>query len=251
MDNKQLVIKEQQTAMGIFDTVDKFEGALRMANALAKSTLVPKEYQNNISNCLIAIDVATRLKLSPFATMQNLYVVHGRPSWSSQFIIGAINRCSRFAEPLKFNLTGSGDSLECYAYTKDHFGNVLKGATVTMKMAKIEGWVDKNGSKWKTMPEVMIQYRSASFFGRLHCPDILMGVYTDDENVERGDNNKSINHIQHEIQTTIATESIPQIDCVESTPIPSSVPSDVPSAIPVDATNDISVDDAQIVMPNF
>ncbi|RXI58096.1 hypothetical protein [Clostridium tetani] len=173
------------STMGVFTSIEKFEESIRMAKALAASTLVPKEYQNNISNCMIAIDTAQRLRISPFATMQNLYIVNGRPSWSSQFIISAINKCDRFSEPLKFSIAGEGDKLECFAYTKDHNGNELKGPTISMKMAKEEGWLGKNGSKWKTMPQVMIQYRAASFFGRLHCPDILMGVYTDDENIER------------------------------------------------------------------
>lgn len=189
MDNSQLIKTETQSqsvsAMGVFTSIEKFEEAGRMAKALAASTLVPKEYQGNISNCMIAIDTAQRLKISPFATMQNLYIVNGRPSWSSQFIISAINKCDRFSEPLKFKLTGEGDSLECFAYTKDKNGNKLEGPVISMKMAKDEGWTSKNGSKWKTMPQVMIQYRAASFFGRLHCPDILMGVYTDDENIER------------------------------------------------------------------
>lgn len=188
MDN-QLAIKKEETqvasSLGVFSSMQKFEEAARMSKALATSTLVPKEYQNNISNCMIAIDTAQRLNISPFATMQNLYIVNGRPSWSSQFIISAINKCHRFSEPLKFKLEGEGNGLKCYAYTKDLNGNELKGPLITMEMARIEGWLNKNGSKWKTMPQVMIQYRAASFFGRLHCPDILMGVYTDDENVER------------------------------------------------------------------
>lgn len=189
MENNQLMTANNQSqtvaAMGVFTSIEKFEEAARMAKALATSTLVPKEYQGNISNCMIAIDTAQRLRISPFATMQNLYIVNGRPSWSSQFIISAINKCDRFSEPLKFNISGEGDNLQCYAHTKDLNGNELRGPLITMKMAKEEGWTSKNGSKWKTMPQVMIQYRAASFFGRLHCPDILMGVYTDDENIEK------------------------------------------------------------------
>ena len=50
-----------------------------------------------------------------------------------------------------------------------------------MQMAKDEGWSTKNGSKWKTMPEQMLRYRSASFFGRIYAPEILMGFKTTDE----------------------------------------------------------------------
>src|SRR5690606_28728464 len=48
-------------------------------------------------------------------------------------------------------------------------------------MAHAEGWVSKNGSKWKTMPELMIRYRAAAFFGRLYAPEITMGMHTQEE----------------------------------------------------------------------
>jgi hypothetical protein len=48
-------------------------------------------------------------------------------------------------------------------------------------MVKSEGWLQKTGSKWQTMPELMFQYRAASFFGRLYAPDILKGMQTVDE----------------------------------------------------------------------
>ncbi|WP_141640221.1 recombinase RecT [Clostridium sp. K25] len=196
-DNQEIINKEEQlisgSSMGVFSSIKKFEESARMAKALAASTLVPKEYQNNISNCMIAIDTAQRLSVSPFAAMQNLYIVNGRPSWSSQFIISAINTCGRFSEPLNFKLMGEGDGMKCYAYTKDKHGNELKGPTISIDMAKKEGWLSKGMSKWKTMPEVMIRYRAASFFGRLHCPDILMGVYTEDENKEREDSTSIVN----------------------------------------------------------
>jgi hypothetical protein len=55
---------------------------------------------------------------------------------------------------------------------------------VTMDIAKAEGWVSKNGSKWKTMPQLMLRYRAASFFSSLNCPEVTMGLYTSDEIIE-------------------------------------------------------------------
>jgi len=50
-----------------------------------------------------------------------------------------------------------------------------------MQMAKDEGWLGKQGSKWKTMPELMLMYRAAAFFGRLYAPDVTMGMQTTQE----------------------------------------------------------------------
>jgi hypothetical protein len=48
-------------------------------------------------------------------------------------------------------------------------------------MAKAEGWSTKAGSKWITMPELMLRYRAAAFFARLYAPDITLGMMTAEE----------------------------------------------------------------------
>ena len=52
---------------------------------------------------------------------------------------------------------------------------------VTMDMADKEGWTKKNGSKWNTLPALMLRYRAVSFFARLQCPEISLGMYTQEE----------------------------------------------------------------------
>ncbi len=63
-------------------------------------------------------------------------------------------------------------------------GETLEGPVVTMDMAKAEGWLDKAGSKWKTMPELMMRYRAAAFFGRLYAPEITMGMHSTEEVID-------------------------------------------------------------------
>lgn len=158
-----------------------FEHAQRVAKMLCTSSLIPKEFQGNVQNTMIALEMANRIGASPLMVMQNLYIVHGKPSWSSTFIISAINSCKRF-DPLRFELTGAGDAMSCFAWTTEKAKTErIEGPAVTMKMAKAEGWVDKNGSKWKTMPDLMIRYRAAAFFGRLYAPEIMMGMQTKEE----------------------------------------------------------------------
>lgn len=179
-------------------SIATFDHAQRVAKMLSSSSLIPKEFQGNIQNTMIALEIANRIGASPLMVMQNLYIVHGKPSWSSTFIIAALNSCKRFS-PLRFELSGDGDTMECYAWayeleTKDK----IIGPTVTMKMAKAEGWVDKNGSKWKTMPTLMIRYRAAAFFGRLYAPEILMGMHSQDEVIDMEYQAVNGNHAQLE-----------------------------------------------------
>lgn len=172
--------------MSIFSDAKSFDLAWKMAEALSRSTIVPKQYQGSPSNCLIAIEMASRINTSPMMVMQNLYVVNGSPGWSSQWIIAMINNSRRYKTELKFDLKTDtkGKPISCKAYAEDYNGNVVEGPVITMEMAEAEGWTKRNGSKWQTMPEVMIRYRSASFFGRLNCPDMIMGIYSQDEIID-------------------------------------------------------------------
>jgi len=108
-------------------------------------------------------------------------VIHGRPSFRATFLIAMVNASGRFS-PIKFKLEGDGQERTCYAYATDKAsGETVEGPVVSMAMAKAEGWSTKSGSKWLTMPELMLRYRSAAFFARLYAPDITLGMQTAEE----------------------------------------------------------------------
>lgn len=195
----------------------------RAASLLANSTLVPEAYRKwikdkddkygqlkendaAISNCVIALNMAQRLEADPIMIMQNLYVVEGRPSWSSQFIIAALNTTGRFS-PLRFKISEpmkktvevtmvswvnkqrqvKKESIEiqdrtCIAWAiEKETGERLESPPVSIEMAAKEGWLTKKGSKWQTMPDLMLRYRAATLFGRLYAPEKLMGLQTEEE----------------------------------------------------------------------
>ncbi len=202
-----------------FGSLQAYELALRQAKLLSASTLVPAQYQqvvekkgsftdnqNAIPNCVIAMNMAQRMGADPLMVMQNLYIVEGRPSWSSQWIIAAINGCGRFS-PLRFDIKDHGEqefeysvtewvdrqrtsrkvratvrNLECIAWAiEKDTGERITSPSVSVEMAVKEGWYGKNGSKWQTMPEVMLRYRTASFFGKIYAPELLMGIQSVEE----------------------------------------------------------------------
>ena len=167
-------------APSVFVDAAAFDAGWRMAEALARSKMIPVEYQGKPENTLIAIEVAQRTGASPLAVMQNLYIVHGKPGWSAQYIIAAVNASGRYS-PLRFEMRGEGNERSCIAWATDRSGERLESPPVSIEMAKLEGWSSKNGSKWKTMPELMLRYRAATLFGRLYAPEILMGMKTADE----------------------------------------------------------------------
>lgn len=173
---------EAKTQMG-FASMQSFELMQRAARLLASSTLVPKEYQNHIANCVIALNMAQRIGADPLLVMQNLYVVHGRPGWSSQFLIATFNHCGRFsAIRYRWGGTEGKDDWSCQAYAKEReTGEDITGPVITIALAKKEGWYTKSGSKWQSIPQLMLMYRAASWLVRTHAPEIAMGLQTAEE----------------------------------------------------------------------
>lgn len=176
----ELTTKTTETTLSVFSGEENFKNAMAMATQLSKSDMIPATYKNKPENCIIALELSNRLKLSPFLVMQNMYIVQGKPAWSSSFIISCINGSGRFTGPLKFEMDAGKTKCRAWAVEKAT-GEKLVGPLITMEMAQAEGWLGKNGSKWKTMPELMLRYRAAAFFGRLYCPEIINGMLTDDE----------------------------------------------------------------------
>lgn len=211
-----------------FGTMSGFDLLQRQAKMLASSSLVPEQFsffdKNGklkdagaqayaVANSVIALEIAHRIAASPLVVAQNLVVIYGRPTWSSQFVIAAINACGRFSA-LRFRLTdpepekevpytyteGYGQNKQtktgkariqnrtCVAWANDRkTGDILEGPAVSIEMAVKEGWYTKSGSKWQTMPDLMLRYRAAAFFGRLYAPDLLMGMRSVDEAIDIGD----------------------------------------------------------------
>ena len=166
-----------------------------MAKSLAQSKLVPTTYQGQegLPNCLVALEMANRMNISPLVVMQNMNVIHGKPSWSAQFVIATITGCGRF-EDFDYEEKGT-KAIRCKAIRKKD-GKEVFGAWVTMEMAQKEGWT--RNSKWSTMPQLMLRYRAATFFGRQYVADLLLGIQTEDEIVDIQPVNVTVPNTPHE-----------------------------------------------------
>lgn len=171
---------QQLQPQAVTPSAQVFELMQRKAKAYATSDIVPTQFRN-VSNCIVALEMAQRMDMNPLMLMQNSYIIHGKLGWSSAFVIACINSCGRFTH-LRYKREGEGDSRSCIAYATDKAtGEQLESVKVTMQMAKAEGWLSKAGSKWKTMPDLMLQYRAASFFGRAYAADMLLGMQSVEE----------------------------------------------------------------------
>lgn len=236
-----MVAQMQPTAQVSFNFFDRgqFETMQRVCNMFATSDLVPDNYKavlkpipaganeqaivainaeneaikaKAIANCMIAVEVSTRIGASPLMVMQNMAIIYGRPSWSSKFLIATVNSCGRF-KALKFKFVDKGalgmveytdyewnpatrrkeavkkqfdgkkiHDIECIAYTTEKGSeNLLESSPVSIRLAIQEGWYTKSGSKWQTMTKQMLMYRAASMWTNVYAPDLSMGMRTVEE----------------------------------------------------------------------
>lgn len=160
----------------------------RLAERYAASDMVPASYKGKPDNCFVALELASRMDVSPVLVMQNLFVVQGKPSWAGQACKALIDGSGKFRDS-EYVMTGSlaDGTRGCYLQaTNVRTGKVVHGTEITLKMAADEGWSTKAGSKWKTMPEQMLKYRAAAFFARTECPEALMGFQTYEEQQDIG-----------------------------------------------------------------
>jgi hypothetical protein len=94
-----------------------------------------------------------------------------------------IDSCGKYTKTRYVEVGERGrDTWGFYLEATDKDGEIINGVAVTIGMAKAEGWYGKNGSKWQTMPELMLKYRAAAFFMRTECASLAMGFLTAEEN---------------------------------------------------------------------
>jgi hypothetical protein len=242
---------ENSAAMNPFASGANFDVGQRMAMAISRSSTIPKDYQGNVANCLVALEMAARIGATPLAVMQNLHIIHGRPSWSASFLIAALNTSKRFG-PVRFrweekgeptspaNCQKRGDTFGCRAVAKDlESGEECVGALVSWSMVRAEKWDGKPGSKWLTMPEQMFMYRAAAFFSRVYAPELSLGMQTHEEVID------TVGYEVPEKPARVASTSLQALEetILGTTP---TVPKDVPSE-PASGPRNVAVDDDGVV----
>jgi hypothetical protein len=178
-----------------FESGKSFLHLQRVAAMFAASDLVPDAFRGNIANCSIAVNLARRLGADELMVMQNLYVVYGRPGWSSKFKIAMFNQTARFT-PITYEFFGQKgtDNYGCRAKcTNRESGEQIVGPDITIALAKAEGWWDRvsktgaRASKWPTMTDLMLRYRSASWLIDTTAPELTMGLHTVEEIIDTGE----------------------------------------------------------------
>ena len=204
MTEQALTVQTQNSSVApryisIFEDPDAFGKKMQIAEALSRTQFVPEAFRGRAEDCLVALDMAARLELNPLAVFPDLYVIDNRASFSSKFLIALVNRSGRFTRieydegvdgeaDVTFTDWGAnkgekkktrGKLPNYYAtasFTELASGRSFSSPRIDVRFAEKNGWVEKMGSKWRSMPELMVRYRSAAILIRTVCPEIVMGL---------------------------------------------------------------------------
>ncbi len=153
--------------------------AMQLATIMARSTFVPQHCRGNEGNCLAIIMQAGRWGMDPFAVANKAYFTKdgAPPAFEAQLVNAVLNSSGALSGRLRYEWSGEGEKLRC---TVRGFlradPNEEKGKTQLLARVRV-----RNSPLWKDDPEQQLGYYVARAWARLHCPEVLLGVFTPDE----------------------------------------------------------------------
>ena len=153
--------------------------AMEFAGLLAKSDIVPKDYQGKPGNVLVAIQWGMEIGLQPMQAMQNIAVINGRPSIWGDAMIALVR-----ASPSFEYITETQDDKQATCIIKRK-GEPEAIRTFSMDDAKRAGLTVKSGP-WTQYPKRMMQMRARSWALRDVFPDVLKGMICAEEALDSG-----------------------------------------------------------------
>jgi|GEM_PF-3463305 len=169
--------------------LDFSSGSLRdkwqMAEMLAQSSLVPKEFRGRPGDILIVADLGASLGMSVAQSLQSIASINGRPTMWGDGLIGVVRR-SPLCEWIKEEEIGQPDTdgygYRCSAKRRGEPNVVVNSFTIgDAKRAKL---IDKDGP-WKLYgPRRMCRMRARSWTLRDAFADVLKGLAMREEIVD-------------------------------------------------------------------
>lgn len=149
---------------------------MQFAQLVTEGSMVPKDYQGQPANAMIAIGLGQAMGLSPAESLYRISVIQGKPTASAELIASNIRKGGHI---LRVQSDEQNLSVTATVYRADdpEFPHTV---TRDMNWAKQMGLVNKDN--YKKQPLTMLQWRAISGVGRLACPEALYGVqYIPDE----------------------------------------------------------------------
>jgi hypothetical protein len=157
-------------------TPTNLQEAVKFAEILAKSTIVPRHYQNKSGDILVAVQMGAELGLKPIQALQNIAVINGKPSVYGDALLALVQNNPNF-EDIKESFDEETNTAYCTVKRK---GQSEYTVSFCQEDAKKAGLWGKSGP-WTSYPKRMLQMRARGFALRDKFADALGGLITAEE----------------------------------------------------------------------
>lgn len=197
----QEVLIHQQNVLADLDQLDRIT---RFAELMATGKCtIPKELQNNPGDCLAISLQARAWQMNPFAVAQKSYVIKGKLGYEAQLVNAVITRHAPIVGRPQFNYSDGWDGVlkkfrvmqgQNGAYTvpdwkpEDEVGLWCEVSATLMGEDEprvlrlmLSQAYPRQSTQWATDPKQQLSYTTLKKWARLHCPDVVLGIYTPEE----------------------------------------------------------------------
>jgi hypothetical protein len=194
-------------------TPKTLEEAMKYSEMLARSSIVPKNYQGKAGDILVAVQMGHELGLKPIQSLQNIAVINGKPCIYGDACMALVKIHAEFEDVTEH----FDESLQAAICKIKRRGQTVHTSVFTIEDAKKAGLWNRQGP-WTQYPKRMLQMRARGFALRDAFPDALQGLILAEE---AHDHPKEI-EIAGESKTYASTTEklIANLDTAKHMPIP-------------------------------
>ena len=158
--------------------------ATALAKMLSESSLIPNALRNKPGDVFVILVSGHEMGLSPMQAMRGMHVIQGRPVVSADLMVAL---ATRRPDVCRYFRLVTGDATQAI-YETHRVGHPeptrMKFTLDEAKAAKLTG-----KDTWAQYPAAMLRARCSSALARAVYPDLLFGVYENDEgdDLRKGD----------------------------------------------------------------
>lgn len=173
-------VQDDSAISYMMDTA-KFEHCYRVAQMMARASLIPKHLKGDCAeqtaaNCFLIVNQSIRWGFDPFAVAPETYVVGDKLGFSGKLIAAVINARAGLSEKLSYAFNDKkGDELEITVSGRFDTEKEPRTVTVSVKEARTQNQM------WTKDPYQKLVYTGATKWARRHKPEIVLGVITEDD----------------------------------------------------------------------
>jgi len=212
------LVEDNGPLANLLDTA-RFEHMIRIAGLMAGASLIPDHLWKNTktneaftpeqvkANCFLIVNQALRWGIDPFAAAPETYVVGGKLGFQGKLVAAIINYRAPIESNLAYSYTGKGDDLTITVSA------TIKGETEPRTVTLSVGQAKTGNQMWTKDLEQKLVYSGATKWARRHCPEVILGVLTDDDIEKMNEDSalKTAKPVYATKETTI-TEDAPKSD---------------------------------------